>query len=83
MINWRVRIKSKVFWVGISGVVVGFVYNLLGQLGVETPITQNLISELISSVLAILGALGVIVDPTTQGISDSNQAMFYNKPFED
>lgn len=82
-INWRVRIRSKAFWMGISGVTLGFIFNILGQLDVQSPVTQGLLSDFISTLLAILGALGVLVDPTTQGISDSRKALFYNKPYRD
>ena len=31
-------------------------------------------------VVAVLGAIGVTIDPTTKGISDSARAMTYDKP---
>ena len=46
-------------------------------------ITENQVMEIISQVLTVLGLLGVIVDPTTSGIADSQRALGYDKPWTD
>lgn len=79
-INWRVRIKSKTFWVGISSVILAFIFKLLGEFGIQTSITEGMISDLIMLILTVLGGLGVITDPTTKGINDSEKAMQYIEP---
>ncbi|MEK3811032.1 phage holin [Bacillus subtilis] len=38
------------------------------------------LTEIFNALLTFLTAMGIIVDPTTQGISDSEQAMDYDKP---
>ena len=44
------------------------------------PVTQDMATQLISAVINILVAIGVVIDPTTAGAGDSQQAMTYNEP---
>ena len=46
-------------------------------------ITQNLVMDIISQLLTFLGLIGVLVDPTTAGIGDSNRALGYEEPWKD
>lgn len=39
--------------------------------------------DLVNAVFAVLVILGIVNDPTTAGLSDSQQAMSYTKPKED
>lgn len=82
MINWKVRIKNKNFWLAIVPAVLlliqvvaaVFGYTLdLGELG-------NKLLAVVNAVFAVLAILGVVTDPTTAGISDSDQAMTYQAP---
>ena len=69
-INWTVRLKSKSFWLAI--IVFGFGLDL-GDLG-------NRLIAVVNAAFAVLAILGIVVDPTTQGISDSTQALTYTEP---
>lgn len=62
--------------------IVAFMYQVLGLLGVVPAISQDQITQLIGLVVNILVALGIVVDPTTSGVTDSQQALDYNKPRE-
>ena len=82
MINWTVRIKNKNFWLAvipavlllIQAVAAVFGYTLdLGDIG-------NKLIAVVNAVFGVLVVLGVVVDPTTAGISDSYRAMNYKKP---
>ena len=84
MINWKVRLKNKAFWVAfipalllLAQVVAAvFGYTLeLGDLG-------NKLLAVVNAVFALLAILGVVTDPTTAGVSDSTQAMGYDSPKE-
>lgn len=83
MINWKVRFKNKVWLGSFFSLVVGFVYSMLGLFGVFPAVTQNVVMQLINQVLTFLGLIGVIVDPTTAGIGDSQRAMSYDEPWQD
>ena len=81
-INWLVRVKNKAFWVAIipavllviQAVAAVFGYTLdFGDLG-------NKLLEVVNAVFAVQVILGIVSDPTTEGISDSKQALTYTEP---
>mgnify|MGYP003305046970 CR=1 FL=1 len=81
-INWTVRIKNKNFWitlipavlllVQVVAAVFGFTIDL-GDLG-------NKLLAVVNAAFGVLAILGIVTDPTTKGVSDSEQAMTYEKP---
>ncbi len=79
-INWRVRFKQPAFWIATIPVVISFVYSVLAMAGVVPSITENSIQNLFIALVAVLAQLGITVDPTTKGMSDSDRAMTYDKP---
>lgn len=82
MINWKVRLRSKSFWVGVIGALGTAAVAVCGALGVDfdaEPWTQALTS-VVSGVFGVLALVGVAVDPTTEGVGDSEQAMQYEVP---
>lgn len=81
-INWLVRVKNKAFWIAIipavllviQAVAAVFGYTLdFGDLG-------NKLLEVVNAVFAVLVILGIVSDPTTEGITDSKQALTYTEP---
>ena len=82
-INWKVRFKNKVWLGSFLSLVIGFIYSLLALFDVFPAVTQNLVVQLLNQVLTFLGLIGVIVDPTTAGIGDSERAMGYETPYRD
>lgn len=82
-INWKVRFRNKVWLGSFISLVVGFIYSMLGLFNVFPKVTQNVVMQLINQVLTFLGLIGVIVDPTTAGLEDSNRAMEYEEPWDD
>lgn len=82
MINWKVRLRNKNFWITIipallllAQVVASvFGYTLdLGELGGK-------LLAVVNAVFAVLTILGIVTDPTTEGVSDSALAMTYKTP---
>ena len=82
-INWKVRFKNVTWLTMFISLIVGFVFNMLKLFGIVPTITENQIMNVVSQVLTFLGLIGVLVDPTTAGISDSNRAMSYEEPWVD
>lgn len=82
-INWKVRFKNKVWLGSFCSLVVGFIYSLLALFEVFPAVTQNLVLQLINQCLTFLGLIGVIVDPTTAGLGDSERALGYVEPWDD
>ena len=81
-INWKVRFANKAFWVAfipamlllaqVIAAVFGYTLDL-GDLG-------NKLLAVVNALFAVLCLLGIVTDPTTAGVSDSEQAMTYEKP---
>ena len=44
---------------------------------------DSCIVQMVNQVLTFLGLIGVIVDPTTAGLGDSERAMGYEEPWDD
>ena len=82
-INWKVRFRNKVWLGSFISLIVGFIYSMLALFNVFPSVTQNVVMQLINQVLTFLGLIGVIVDPTTAGLEDSNRAMEYEEPWDD
>ncbi|MEE0733612.1 MAG: phage holin [Acutalibacteraceae bacterium] len=79
-INWKVRLRSGPFWLGLISLVLTLVYTLLNMAGVIPAFDQKEILDIAVMLLQILAFVGVVSDPTTKGVSDSAQAMTYEKP---
>ena len=82
-INWKVRFKNKIWLGSFLSLIVGLVYSMLALFDVFPEVTESLVLQLMNQVLTFLGLIGVIVDPTTAGIGDSERAMSYQEPWDD
>ena len=82
-LNWKVRFKNKVWLGSFCSLIIGFVYSMLALFDVFPEVTQSLVVQLLNQVLTFLGLIGVIVDPTTAGLGDSDRAMSYSEPWDD
>ena len=84
MINWKVRLKNPAFWSGLIGVLGTLVISVAQLLGFDISAVvsewQATLIQLATAVLGVLGLVGVITDPTTEGLSDSQQALGYQEP---
>ena len=72
-INWKLRFKNKTTLAAIAATVI----LLTQQLGFKLP---DNISDVVNTVLTLLVLLGVVNDPTTAGVKDSNKALTYDRP---
>ena len=83
MINWKVRFRNKTWLTMFISLVVGFVFNILRAFDVVPVVTESLVMNIAGQILTLLGLIGVIVDPTTAGVGDSERALGYEEPWED
>lgn len=84
MINWKVRIKNKLFWTSIIPMVIVLITEVAKLFGYNMNIAyigEQLVS-IVETVFIILGIIGIVNDPTTEGITDSDLAMTYEVPKE-
>ena len=79
-INWKVRLRNKTWLASVLALIVSFVYDLLAMLDVVPPVAEDWLMSLIQTALTMLVMLGVVIDPTTEGASDSDRAMLYDEP---
>lgn len=82
MINWKVRIKNKNFWIAIIPAIILVIQAVAAIFGVTLELGEigNKLVTVVNAVFVVLTILGIVTDPTTKGISDSERAMTYNKP---
>ena len=85
MINWKVRLASKTFWLALIPALLLLVQAIAAAFGftLELEGIEARLLDLVNAVFAVLVILGIVNDPTTAGLSDSQQAMSYTKPKED
>lgn len=82
-INWKLRFQNKVSLTAIVLAVIALVYQVLGICGIVPAVSQDTIVQLAGAVINLLVLLGIVVDPTTHGVTDSERAMSYDKPHKD
>lgn len=82
MINWKVRIANKQFWVSIIPAVLLLVQAVASLFGYSLDLGElgNKLLVVVDALFAVLVILGIVVDPTTEGVGDSARAMTYVKP---
>ena len=83
MINWKVRFRNKTWLTMFISLIVGFVFNILRAFDVSPVVTESLVMNIAGQILILLGLIGVIVDPTTAGVGDSERALGYEEPWDD
>lgn len=76
-INLKARLKNKTFIVTFATLIIAFVYQVLSLFEVVPKVSESTVINLLGMVVNLLAGLGVIVDPTTDGINDSDRAMTY------
>ena len=76
-LNWKARFKNKTFVISFVTLIVAFVYQMLGLFGIVPSISESSIINVVTIVINILATFGVLVDPTTNGVSDSDRALTY------
>ena len=79
-LNWKLRIKNKATLTALCVTIIAFVYQIFGMLEIAPSVSESEITNLAAMVINLLAMLGIIVDPTTKGLGDSEQAMEYEEP---
>lgn len=76
-LNLKARFKNKAFIITFVTLIITFVYQILGMFGVVPAVSEDTAMNIVTIVVNILAALGVLVDPTTPGVNDSERALTY------
>ena len=81
-INLLVRLKNKTFWLSLSPALLLVAQTIASLFGYnwDFVVLNQQIAAIINAVFAVLSILGIVVDPTTAGIGDSQRALTYTEP---
>ena len=85
MINWKVRIQNKAFWLALIPAIALVAQAVAALFGYTIDLTTVVgkAQAVVNAVFALLVVLGIVVDPTTDGVGDSERAKGYDKPWKD
>ncbi len=80
MINWKVRFRNKVWLTGFITFLISTVYQFLAAFDIIPPVAQTAVLDIAATAIQLLSLLGIVVDPTTEGLADSERARQYDIP---
>ena len=81
-INWKVRIKNKNFWIALIPALLLLIQAIAAVFGFTLDLSelQQKLLAVINALFLVLAILGIVNDPTTEGVCDSKQALTYKIP---
>lgn len=84
-INWLVRVKNKAFWVALIPAVLLLVQAVAALIGVSIDLGEigDKLLQVVNAIFTVLAILGIVTDPTTTGIGDSERALTYTQSWTD
>lgn len=80
-INWQVRLKSKKFWLAIVPAVL-FLANVVASwfgYDIQMDVLSAEAMRFVEAVFTVMVIMGIVTDPTTSGLNDSERAMGYKR----
>lgn len=82
MINWKVRIRNKLFWLALIPAVLMLIRAAAAVFGFELDFSAlgDKLSAVVEAIFSVLVILGIVADPTTEGVQDSKLALTYEEP---
>lgn len=85
MLNWKIRFKNRLFWIAFIPAAIILVQTVAAVFGFKLDMGDlgNRLLDVVNAVFAVLAILGVVTDPTTEGVQDSLRAMSYEVPNND
>lgn len=78
-INFMVRLKNRTFLLTFLITCISFIYQLLGMFEIVPGISSDSLTQTVTMFVNLLAAIGILVDPTTKGVSDSAKALTYRE----
>lgn len=79
-INWTVRVKNKTFWLTLIPAVLLLVQAVSAPFGYtwDFAVLNQQLAAIINALFAVLAIIGIVNDPTTKGVGDSERALMYD-----
>lgn len=80
-INWKIRIQSLEFWTDLIPAILLLIQAVGAPLGLQLDFGElgNQLLAIVNAVFAVMTILGIVKDPTTKGLGDSERAMTYTE----
>ena len=81
-INWKVRVKNKAFWLAFVPAVALLIQAIANIFGITIDLNDvsGRIIAAIDALFVVLVIVGVVTDPTTEGVSDGENGYSYEEP---
>ena len=85
MINWKVRFRNKNFWLAIIPAIILLVQAVTNVFGITVNLDDAGVKliAVVNALFVVLAMRGIVEDPTTEGVGDSNRALNYDEPHRD
>lgn len=82
LLNIPLRFKNKAFWVAFIPAVLMLVQSVAAIFGITLDLNEisGRILAVVDALFVVLAIIGIAVDPTTDGVSDSERALDYDIP---
>lgn len=84
-INWKVRLKNRTWWLAVIPAVLLLVQAVAALFGLELQLGEigDKLIDIVNAAFVVLALVGVVADPTTAGLQDSQRALGYDEPYDD
>ncbi|HPD88360.1 MAG TPA: phage holin [Oscillospiraceae bacterium] len=83
MINWKVRLRNKTWLLAAVPVTAAAIYSVLALFDIVPAVSESNLVNALTMIVNLLAEIGIVIDPTTEGIADSKRALCYNYPYCD
>lgn len=82
MINWKVRVRNINFWLAMIPAALLLIQTVAALFGFTLDLGDigDKLVAVVNAVFGLLAILGIINDPTTKGLADSQRALKYDTP---
>lgn len=80
--NIKIRLKNKTFWISFIPAALLLAQCIGAVFGVTLDFTdlENKLLAVINALFVILALLGIVLDPTSEGLADSARVLDYMVP---
>lgn len=81
-INWGVRVRNKTWWLAVIPAALLLIQAIAAPFGYtfDFEVLGVQLAGIVNALFALLALMGIVADPTTEGVEDSDLAMTYTKP---
>ena len=81
-VNWKIRLSNPNFWLSLIPALFLLVQVCAAPFGYEWDfaVLNQQAAAIVNAAFGVLAILGVVNDPTTAGVNDSDRAMTYTEP---